>query len=147
MAQACHNLAFKDKGGAIVNVLANFRNGFPGMVHTGAARAGVDNLTKSLALEWGSRGVRVNAVAPGVIDSADLDSYGPEIKARLMAYGRFNTTWRLGSEAEVANAIIFFLTPAAVYLNGVTLAVDGGESLFTPFGPPSAHDRLPPWKD
>lgn len=57
-------------GGAIVNVIADMFNGFPGMAHTGAARAGVDNLTKTLAVEWASAGVRVNAVAPGVIFSS-----------------------------------------------------------------------------
>ena len=56
-------------GGAIVNIIADMFHGFPGMVHTGASRAGVDNLTKTLALEWSPSGVRVNAVAPGVIYS------------------------------------------------------------------------------
>jgi NAD(P)-dependent dehydrogenase (short-subunit alcohol dehydrogenase family) len=145
MARAVFDGALRAGGGAIVNVLANVRNGFPTMAHTGAARAGVDNLTKSLALEWGRFGVRVNAVAPGVIDSSGLDSYGPEMKSRILQYGRFNQAGRLGTEAEVAAAIVFLLTPAARFITGVTLAVDGGESIYHPFHPPTAHDKIPPF--
>lgn len=58
-----------EHGGSIVNIIANMWNGFPGMSHTGAARAAVENLTKTLALEWASNGIRINAVAPGVIYS------------------------------------------------------------------------------
>jgi peroxisomal trans-2-enoyl-CoA reductase len=67
--QACKPQPICFPGGAIVNVIADMFNGFPGMAHTGASRAGVDNLTKTLALEWSPSGVRVNAVAPGVIFS------------------------------------------------------------------------------
>ena len=56
--------SMQDHGGAIVNMTADFRNGMPGMAHSGAARAGMDNLTKSAAFEWAHAGVRVNAVAP-----------------------------------------------------------------------------------
>ncbi|KAG7273495.1 hypothetical protein CRUP_015871 [Coryphaenoides rupestris] len=59
----------KDHGGAIVNIIADMWRGFPGMAHTGAARAGVDNLTKTLAIEWAHAGVRVNAVAPSLYRS------------------------------------------------------------------------------
>jgi len=58
------------KRGRIVNVIANIYRGFPGMVHTGAARAGVENMTMSLAVEWAQFGIRVTAVAPGVIKSS-----------------------------------------------------------------------------
>jgi NAD(P)-dependent dehydrogenase (short-subunit alcohol dehydrogenase family) len=144
MSQAAFAKVFKAKGGAIVNVIANVRSGFPNMAHTGAARAGVGNLTMTLALEWGRYGVRVNAVAPGVIDTGGLESYGPEMAQQVRAHGRFNVTGRLGTEAEVANAILFLLTPAAQYLTGVTLAVDGGESIYHPLAPPAKAGALPP---
>jgi citronellol/citronellal dehydrogenase len=137
MAQAVFAQALKQHGGAIVNVIADVRNGFPMMAHTGAARAGVDNLTKTLALEWGRYRVRVNAVAPGVIDSLGLDNYGPEMAKKVRSYGRYNVTGRLGTEAEVANAILFLLTPEAQFLTGVTLPVDGGESIYHPFMSPA----------
>jgi len=61
--------SMEQHGGSIVNIIADVRNGFPGMAHTGAARAGVENLTKTLAVEWAGAGVRVNAISPGIIYS------------------------------------------------------------------------------
>ena len=68
-ACAAYDAAFREHGGVIVNIIADMFTGFPMMAHTGAARSAVDNLTKSLALEWARNGVRVNAVAPGIIYS------------------------------------------------------------------------------
>ncbi|XP_069472902.1 peroxisomal trans-2-enoyl-CoA reductase-like isoform X2 [Ambystoma mexicanum] len=62
--KSVYNAWMKDHGGAIVNIVADMWKGFPGMAHTGAARAAVDNLTKSLAIEWAHNGVRINSVAP-----------------------------------------------------------------------------------
>jgi len=66
-----------NKTGSIVNVIAVIRNGFPGMPHTGAARAAVENLTKSLATEWGRYNIRVNCIAPGTILSEALQERYP----------------------------------------------------------------------
>jgi len=134
-------------GGVIVNIIANMWNGFPMMAHTGAARAGVNNLTKTLAVEWGRKGVRINAVAPGLIHSSGLDSYAPEFKQYIMAAGKNNQANRMGTEEEVAAAVLFLLSPAAAYITGETLKVDAGESLYSPLFPPSDHDNFPPFKD
>lgn len=134
-------------GGSIVNVIANMWRGFPLMAHTGAARAGVDNLTKSLAVEWGRHGVRVNAVAPGVIHSSGLDKYDERFKPIVHAAARNNQTWRLGTEAEVASAILFLLSPAATFITGETLKVDGGDSLFHPMYPPTENTANPAFDD
>ena len=135
---------FKENGGKIVNVLANFWNGFPMMSHTGAARAGVENLTKTLATEWGRYGVSINSVAPGIINSSGLDTYDPKFKSIVNSAGKFNQTSRLGTEAEVANTIIFLLGPVANYITGETIKVDGGESLFHPLYPPIEHSNSRP---
>uniref|UniRef100_A0A8C6M0G9 Peroxisomal trans-2-enoyl-CoA reductase n=1 Tax=Nothobranchius furzeri TaxID=105023 RepID=A0A8C6M0G9_NOTFU len=92
----------KQHGGVIVNIIADMWKGFPGMAHTGAARAAVDNLTKSLAIEWASSGVRVNAVAPGTIFSKTaMENYkelGPHLFKRSIP---FSPAKRLGVPEEV----------------------------------------------
>merc|ERR1712210_240183 len=69
MSREAHQQYMSEHGGVIVNIIADMLRGFPMMSHTGAARAGVENLSKSLAVEWASDGVRINSVAPGVIYS------------------------------------------------------------------------------
>lgn len=139
MTREIFNRSMKNNGGSIVNVLANFWNGFPMLAHTGAARAGVDNLTKSLAVEWGRYGVRVNAVAPGIIHSSGLNKYPEEFRSFIFSHGKNNQANRLGTEAEAAAGIIFLLSPAAAFITGETLKIDAGESLFSPVYPPVEH--------
>jgi citronellol/citronellal dehydrogenase len=119
-------------GGAIVNMTAMFRNGMPGMGHSGAARAGMSNLTMTAAVEWAAAGVRVNAVAPGWIASSGMDRYGGAVKALIPRLREHVPLKRLGLEAEVSAAICFLLCPAAAYITGVTLAIDGGAPLGMP---------------
>ncbi|MBI3395669.1 MAG: SDR family NAD(P)-dependent oxidoreductase, partial [Spirochaetia bacterium] len=83
MSKAFFLRFLKERGGSVVNILMNMRSGMPLMPHSAAARAGVDNLTKSWAVEWAHYGVRVNAVAPGIIASSGLDTYAPEFQAKL----------------------------------------------------------------
>jgi citronellol/citronellal dehydrogenase len=122
-------------GGAIVNMTADFRNGMPGMAHSGAARAGMSNLTMSAACEWAHAGVRVNAVAPGWIASSGMDSYGAGDPAADPQLKEHVPLRRLASEAEVSAAIVFLLSPAAAFISGVTLQIDGAASLGSPLFP------------
>lgn len=137
---------FEPAGGAIVNIVAEMWRGFPGMAHTGAARAGVVNLTQSLAVEWASRGVRVNAVAPGVIASEGLTRYPEAVQALLEQIRRDTPAKRFGTEAEVAAAVTFLLSPAAAYITGETLRVDGASSLWRKTWSIPEHSRLPPYE-
>lgn len=139
------NRWFKEHGGAIVNVISNMWNGSPLMAHSAAARAGVYSLTKSLAVEWSRYGVRINSVAPGMIDSHGLETYEPEFQKYLRSAADFNLLKRLGTEAEVAAAIIFLLTPASSFITGETIRVDGGESIYSPRYPTPEHGRIPPF--
>ena len=88
------------RSGAIVNVIANIARGFPGMVHTGAARAGVENMTKTLAVEWAQFDMRVNAVAPGIIQSSGIAQYPPELVDAGVRARRRSASERRGSRAR-----------------------------------------------
>lgn len=147
MSQEVFNQRFKKQGGAIINVIADMWRGFPMMSHTGAARAGVDNLTKSLANEWGRNGVRINAVAPGIIASSGLDTYDQSFQEVARAMGTFCQPYRLGTEAEVSAVIVFLLSPAASFITGETVRVDGGASIYHPVYPPVKNDKNPPFQD
>src|SRR5262249_23353386 len=130
MSQAALRHGMREHGGAIVNIVAEIWRGFPGMAHSGAARAGVVNLTQTLALEWAQYGVRVNAVAPGIIDSSGLRTYPEAVQAQLASIGADTPARRMGTESEIAAAVTFLLSPAASYLSGATLKVDGASSLY-----------------
>jgi citronellol/citronellal dehydrogenase len=110
-------------GGAVVNIIADMWGGMPGMGHSGAARAGMLNFTETAALEWAP--VRVNAVAPGWIASSGMDHYPPEMATRLRGMKNLVPLRRLGTESEVAAAIVFLLSPAAAFISGACLRIDG----------------------
>jgi citronellol/citronellal dehydrogenase len=117
------------KEGNIVNIIVVANRGFPGMAHTSAARAGVENLTKSLAQEWAKYHIRVNAIAPGIIESSGLESYAPTIRELTEDYKKDNLMKRLGTVEDVANAVSFLASPLSSYTSGITLYVDGMDHL------------------
>ena len=117
------------ESGSIVNIIVNMLSGFPGMAHTGAARAGVENLTKSIAQEWARFNIRVNCVAPGTIISSGLDTYAEPVKQLLDQLKEDNLMQRHGTVEEVANAVLFLASPLASYTSGTTLYVDGMDHL------------------
>ena len=129
MMREVYNQCMAQHGGAIVNMTADFRNGMPGMGHSGAARAGMSNLTRTAAYEWGPAGVRVNAVAPGWIASSGMDSYGEAMKPLIRRLKDRVPIGRMGLEAEVSAVIVFLLSPAAAFVSGVTVQIDGAASL------------------
>lgn len=110
----------------IVNIVLVCDTGAPGMVHSGAARAGVINMTKTLAREWGPHGILINAVAPGTIETPGLDQYD---KDALRAAVERLAVPRMGTPAEVATAVAFLASPGGDYITGEVLSVDGGEHL------------------
>ena len=115
------------KKGRILNIIANVARGFPGMVHTGAARAGVENMTKTLAVEWAQHDIQVNAIAPGTIRSSGTEQYPEE----LLEMARKNTpAKRLGSPEEVADLAVYLVCDAAAFVTGETWYIDGGAHLW-----------------
>jgi len=116
----------RERGGSILNISATLHYlGTPAQLHVSAAKAGVDALTRNLAVEWGPYGIRVNGIAPGPID-------GTEGVKRLLV-GRMRD-WvlrqcplgKLGEVEDVSRAALYLCSDAASFVNGVTLVVDGG---------------------
>jgi citronellol/citronellal dehydrogenase len=113
-------------GGAIVNIIADIWHGWPDYAHSGAARGGMLTLSESAACEWAVSGVRVNTVAPGGIASSGFDTYTPEAQAKILEYPPRVPLQRYGTEAELSSAIVYLLSPAAAYITGACVRVDGG---------------------
>lgn len=123
MARECVTQWMAQHGGAIVNIIADIWGGMPGMAHSGAARAGMLNFTETAALEWAP--VRINAVAPGWIASSGMDQYPPTMRETIRGMRALVPLRRLGTESEVSAAIVFLLSPAAAFISGACLRIDG----------------------
>ncbi len=123
--QMAKSFFIPQEAGVIVNIIANIERGFPGMAHTGAARAGVENLTKTLAVEWSKYNIRINAVAPGIIKSSGLENYPPEL---VQGIADKIPMKRLGTTQEVADLSLFLMV--ATYMTGETVYLDGGQRLW-----------------
>ncbi|MGU2231380.1 SDR family oxidoreductase [Pseudomonas aeruginosa] len=128
VAREVFNQSMSKTGGSIVNMLADMWGGMPGMGHSGAARSGMENFTRTAAVEWGHAGVRVNAVAPGWIASSGMDTYEGAFKAVIPTLREHVPLKRIGSESEVAAAIVFLLSPGAAFVSGNTIRIDGAAS-------------------
>ena len=119
----------KQHRGQVLNISATLHYlGTPMQLHVSAAKAGVDALTRNLAVEWGRYGIRVNAIAPGPIgDTEGMKRLVPEpIKEKLK--GRI-PLGRFGLIEDIENAAVFLCSEAASYINGAVLVVDGGHWL------------------
>jgi citronellol/citronellal dehydrogenase len=128
VAREVFNQSMSKTGGSIVNMLADMWGGMPGMGHSGAARAGMENFTKTAAVEWGHAGVRVNAVAPGWVASSGMDTYEGAFKAVIPTLREHVPLKRIGTESEVSAAIVFLLSPGAAFISGNTVRIDGAAS-------------------
>jgi citronellol/citronellal dehydrogenase len=160
-ARECYTQWMSEHGGAIVNMVADMWGSMVGMGHSGAARAGMVSFTETAAVEWAASGVRVNAVAPGAIASSGFDTYPDWMQPYLGRAHAAIPAARLGTESEVSAAICFLLSPAAAFISGSVLRVDGAAPnarLASPLSalrddsaplpvpwPLDVHDRSVPW--
>jgi len=121
--------------GKVVSITMSPRRGMPGMAHSSAARAAVESLTRTLAAEWARYGVRLVAVAPGLVHTEAWERYGltPEAVSTVIPAGR------LESVDEVAALVGFLASPAGDYVTGTTIVIDGGLDVS---GPGSAFATL-----
>lgn len=124
----------RERKGAMLNIVAGYAwTGAPGVAHSGAAKAGVLNLTKTLAVEWAPH-VRVNAVSPGPIDGTEgMKRLGDDLGLRP-AVERSVPMRRMGQPQEIADACLWLASPAASYVTGSCVVVDGGQDSKGPFG-------------
>jgi peroxisomal 2,4-dienoyl-CoA reductase len=128
-------------GGRIVNISMTLHyRGWPQMAHATAAKAGVDAITRTLALEWAAHGIRVNAVAPGPIPTEGVrkafarpGEQVPDVFAIERAMGdyaeRAIPLRRWGTPRDIANVVAFLASPAGDWVTGAIFVIDGGEWL------------------
>ncbi len=127
MSREVYLQSMQATGGAIVNIVADVWRSMPDMAHSGAARSGMIGLTETLAIEWARSAVRVNSVAPGWCQSSGFDTYtNPKMQELLRNMTRLSPMHRVGTEAEVSAAVLFLLSPAAAFITGSCIRVDGG---------------------
>jgi citronellol/citronellal dehydrogenase len=124
--------------GVIVNIVADFWRGMPGIAHTAAARAGVTYASKTVAVEWAPHDIRVNCVAPGCLETSGFAHYPPEGAA---TYKEANPMKRVGDAWDVAEACVYLAARSGKFITGEVLTVDGGQQLW---GDPWPTGR-PPW--
>lgn len=134
-------------GGSICNIVATVGRGIPGIAHSASARAGVVELSKTVAYEWGPK-VRINCVAPGqfrtdAYDSTYEDGVGDGYVEQPLPH--------VGHVSDIANAVTFLVSPAARFITGETLYVDGGLTVQGPMSalPPGGYperDAPPPFR-
>lgn len=128
VSRAAYDIWLGEHGGSIINISAPFERMGPAFqAHVAAAKMGVDSLTRTSAVEWGPKGIRVNGVAPGPIEGTE----GMSRFAELMNGDDKSPTpiGRMGTKRDIANAVLFLASDAASFISGQVFAVCGGSSV------------------
>ena len=118
----------RGRGGRVVNVVLDVWRGIPGMAHSVAARAGVIYLSKTLAVEWAPLGIRINCIAPGIIETPALDTYPEAVRSKLRTDA--NPLRRTVDPREIAEICAMAAAPAMSFMTGEVITIDGGQQLW-----------------
>ncbi|KAL3674232.1 hypothetical protein V7S43_000190 [Phytophthora oleae] len=145
VTKKAYHAYMKEHGGRIVNIILVIDKGYPLMAHSGAARAAIENLSKSLSVEWAASGITLNCVAPGIILSSGVDKYEGGAEQFHVAARSATAAKRVGSVEEVSASVLYYLSPAGAYVTGDTMHVDGGWHLLGPLLAVPAHENNPPY--
>lgn len=131
MCREAFKQSMEEHGGAIVNITMDNYRGVPYMAHSGAARAAVENLTKTLAVEWADSGVRVNSVAPGncIYSETAAANYGDKSVLFQEAIP-YMPAKRLGTPEEIAPLVCFLLSDGASFISGQSIGVDAASRYY-----------------
>lgn len=118
------------RGGSVLSIVVTWvATGAPFVVPSAMSKAGIDVMTKSLAVEWGPKGIRLNAIAPGVIPTAGASGRLRPVDSQEDAMARQNPTRRLGDGSDIGRLAAFLLAPQNSWINGQTITLDGGDAL------------------
>lgn len=152
MTRAVADAWMLQHGGNIVSITMLTKRTFPGMAHSVAARAGVEAMTRTLAVEWANRSIRLNCIAPGFVASSGIRRY-PQGLGLIEQMKSLVPMKRLASCEEIAWATAWLSSPAGAYVTGQILTIDGGKELWGDYWPiPDPPDLTPieiprePWE-
>jgi citronellol/citronellal dehydrogenase len=127
MQAAAKHWRNRKQSGHIVNIVVVTTHGLYGIAHSIAARSGVIGLSRAVAVEWAPLDIRVNCVAPGLIETAGWNVYSQEARA---VHPRANPMMRVGSPWDIAEACVYLSASSGNYITGETLTIDGGGQLW-----------------
>lgn len=152
MTRAAHDAWMGEHGGSVINITMLTNRTFPGMVHSHSSRAGVEAMSRTLAVEWAAKGIRVNCVAPGYVNSSGLRRYPKGLKL-IDEMQSLVPLKRLASCEEIGWLVTYLAGPMGSYITGQTWTVDGGKELWGDYWPiPDPPDLQPfdipvePWE-
>jgi len=145
VCREAYHAYMQQHGGSIVNITLGGTNGFPLMAHSSASRAGVENMTKTLALEWIGSNVRINCVRPSVVwTESGFQNYGPAGEIFVKKLLPAMPAKRFSSPEEISSAAVWLLSEGASYVTGTTISVEGGcQQMYFPLRDSKDSAHLP----